>query len=413
MACSYFKIPTSKLSWKDATGEKVAEEIMSAYYFALHDKFRAVTHNKGIMNGIDAVAIALGQDWRAIESAAHSYASLDGEYKPLTKYKIVKDEAGKQYLVGTLQLPLACASVGGSINTNPSFGVTRLIAENPNSKEIASMLVSVGLAQNFAAIRALAIEGIQKGHMNLHAKNIAVSAGVPSHLINEVVAFMQSRGKFNIETAMEYMKAHEIYESVNKDNLAPIKQQKQFSTFYIRIDEDNLSEPLILNLIIETPPGYDPVHLSIEKDNNDTDLHREIFGKYSYQWISKFMVLLEEFEPIAKPSEINGKNSISIRYRLKLIVILINFVVTAFLKKNQEKGIKIIEYLHSICLGNQVEYAIPSNQFFAHNLLIELIATFKHYIDAHVQNLYLKELMIKDIMDTLVGLKESYRYIIL
>lgn len=107
MAYSYFKIPVDKLSWKDTPGEKVAEEIINAYLFAVHDKFRATTHNKGIMNGVDAVAIALGQDWRAIESAAHAYAGMDGGYNPLTKYKIVRDDIGKQYLVGSFQMPLA------------------------------------------------------------------------------------------------------------------------------------------------------------------------------------------------------------------------------------------------------------------------------------------------------------------
>lgn len=409
MAYSSFKVPVNKLNWKDESGEKVAEEILSAYSFAEHDPFRAATHNKGIMNGIDAVAIALGQDWRAIESAAHAYASISGKYKPLSKYKIVKDEIGKQFLVGSLQIPLACASVGGAIGTNPSYAVTRLIAENPSSKEIAHMLVSVGLAQNFAAIRALAVEGIQKGHMKLHAKNIAVSAGVPPHLIKEVVAFMKSRGKINIETAKEYMKAHDIYEKVNKDSSVSAKEQTDFSTFYIRIDEENLSEPLILNLIFETPAGQKPIHLSVEKGMEETELTKEIFGNHLYPWISKFMVLLEEFLPVVKSANINGKTSISTRYRLKLIVILINFVATTILKQGGSKGIEIIEYMYRIINGEQVEYTIPSSLFFVHNLLIELIATFRHYIDAMVLNINVKEFMMKDIMETLFGLKESYK----
>ena len=409
MAYSYFKIPVSMLSWKETPGEKVAQEILSAYRFADNDKFRAVTHNKGIMNGIDAVAIALGQDWRAIESAAHAYAAITGEYKPLTKYKIARDKDGKQNLIGSLEMPLACASLGGAIGTNPSYSVSRMIADNPSGKEIAKMLVSVGLAQNFAAIRALAIEGIQKGHMNLHAKNIAISAGAPSHLIKEVVAFMKSRGRINVETAEEYLRAYNIYSMTNKDRKEQPKQSNDFSSFYISIEEEGLSEPIILNLIIDTPPGCNPVHLSIEKDNPDDDVVKEIFGKHSYQWISKFMVLLEKFQPVVKSKDLNGSNFMFIRSRLKLIIILINFVVTKILKKNGEKGSETIEHIHSNCMGNQVEYSIPSNQFYAHNLLIELIATFKHYIDANVLNDYLKELMIKDIMNTLAGLKESHR----
>lgn len=107
MAYSYFKVPVDKLDYKDRTGEKVAQGIIRAYNFAANDVFRAVTHNKGIMNGIDAVALALGQDWRAIESSAHAYASLGGKYKPLTKYRIVTENDGKKYLVGSLEIPLA------------------------------------------------------------------------------------------------------------------------------------------------------------------------------------------------------------------------------------------------------------------------------------------------------------------
>ena len=156
------------------------------------------------MNGIDAAAVALGQDWRAIESAAHAYATFEGGYQPLTKYRITKDAAGVEYLLGELKLPMACASKGGSIGTNPTYEVTHLIADNPDGKTIASMLVSVGLAQNFAAIRALTVEGIQKGHMNLHAKNIAISAGVPPNMVREVVEYMVVKGQINVETAEDY-----------------------------------------------------------------------------------------------------------------------------------------------------------------------------------------------------------------
>mmetsp|Transcript_43488 Transcript_43488/g.41945 ORF Transcript_43488/g.41945 Transcript_43488/m.41945 type:complete len:127 (+) Transcript_43488:1447-1827(+) len=126
------------------------------------------------MNGIDAVAIALGQDWRAIESAAHSYASIAGKYLPLTRYWIENEQ-----FKGKLQLPIAVGSKGGSIETNPAYINTHKILGFPSADEIAQIMVSVGLAQNLAALRALSVEGIQKGHMNLHAKNVALKAGVP------------------------------------------------------------------------------------------------------------------------------------------------------------------------------------------------------------------------------------------
>lgn len=230
MATAFFKIPMSKLAWKENTGREVADGIINAYTFACNDKFRAVTHNKGIMNGIDAVAVALGQDWRAIESAAHAYASLGGGYQPLSHYRIIKDKQGEEYLLGKLELPMACASKGGSIGSNPSYGVTHLLAKNPSGKMIASMLVCVGLAQNFAAVRALAVEGIQKGHMNLHAKNIAISAGVPPNLIQEVVNFMKLKGSINVETAEDYMNAHQINEYTTKVKSGQINSQRNFST---------------------------------------------------------------------------------------------------------------------------------------------------------------------------------------
>lgn len=230
MAAAFFKVPVEKLAWKNSSGKQVAEGIISSYEFAYFDKFRAATHNKGIMNGIDAVAIAMGQDWRAIESAAHSYATLEGGYKPLTEYKIITDSKGVEYLTGKLELPLPCASKGGVIGTNPIYRTTHTLAKQPTGQQIAAMMVSVGLAQNFAAIRALSVEGIQKGHMNLHAKNIALSAGVPPNLITDVVEFMHSKNNISIEAAVDYMKAHQIYESTNKNTKRTVKSNNNFST---------------------------------------------------------------------------------------------------------------------------------------------------------------------------------------
>jgi hydroxymethylglutaryl-CoA reductase len=122
------------------------------------------------MNGIDAIGVALGQDFRALESGAHAYAAMKNKYLPLTHYEIQVDEMGEEYFVGSLELPIAVGSKGGSIGTNPVYKMTHYLASYPSAKEISMLMVSVGLAQNFAALRALSIEGIQKGHMNLHAK---------------------------------------------------------------------------------------------------------------------------------------------------------------------------------------------------------------------------------------------------
>ena len=140
-----------------------------------------------------------------------------------------------------------------------------MLAQRPNGRQIASMLVSVGLAQNFAAIRALAIEGIQKGHMNLHAKNIAISAGVPPHLIKEVVAFMKSKGSIDIATAENYMKAHQVYEITSKNGNMKENTAKRFSTCFVQIEHPELTEKIILNMIFETPEDQEPIHLCLRK----------------------------------------------------------------------------------------------------------------------------------------------------
>lgn len=203
MTMSEFSIPLKHLDWKGIPGENVAKRVLEAQRFAELDHYRATTHNKGILNGVDAVALAIGQDWRAIESAAHSYASITGRYMPLTRYKI-KDG----YFHGRIELPIAVGSQGGAIKSNPSYLNTLKILGYPNAQETANILASVGLAQNFAALRALSIEGIQRGHMNLHARNVAIRAGIPTPLINDAVNFMKVRNRINEQSALMYLKSH-------------------------------------------------------------------------------------------------------------------------------------------------------------------------------------------------------------
>lgn len=394
MATSFFKIPVDKLAWKDLNGKEVAQGIIRAYEFAVHDIKRTATHNKGIMNGVDAVALALGQDWRGIEAAAHTYATLDGGYRPLTKYRIAKDTSGKEFLLGELELPIACASKGGVLGTNPAYNATHLVAGQPTGRQIAGILVSVGLAQNFAAMRALAVEGIQKGHMTLHAKNIAVSAGVPPNLIDEVVAFMSSKGTFDVGTVEDYMKAHKIYSVTKKGNISE-SSKKTFSTCFVKIDHPDLAETIILNLIIETPEDQKPIHLSITQDPEDKKAFGKIFGDHSYDWILKILLLSNQLTEVTELPGYQKTHQASLCYRLKLITILINRVVTAILRNYKEEGIEIIESVYSVCKGSNVEYKIPSSHFFLHNLLTELIATYRYYIDENIDNKCLREVSPK------------------
>jgi len=186
---------------KKILGEAV-DAVIDAWHFANSDQFRACTHNKGIMNGIDAVAIATGNDFRALEAGAHSYACLNGKYKPLTRYW--KDKQGN--LVGEIELPIQVGIVGGSTRVNPMAKLCLKILGVKSAKELACVLASVGLAQNFAALYALATEGIQRGHMKLHAENIAVQAGAKGAEIKEVALRMVEMKSVNEATAREILK---------------------------------------------------------------------------------------------------------------------------------------------------------------------------------------------------------------
>ncbi len=190
-----------KAVWKKETiGEKTIDAVLEAYRFALVDLYRTVTHNKGIMNGIDAVALATGNDWRSIEAAAHGYAAIN-YYKPLTNY--YKNEEGD--LVGEIELPLAVGVVGPAVNSNPLAKVALKLAKVKTSQDLAQVMASAGLANNFAALSALSTEGIQKGHMRLHAKTIAMQAGAKDEKIDKVARELTRRKIFSIEEAKKIL----------------------------------------------------------------------------------------------------------------------------------------------------------------------------------------------------------------
>ncbi len=190
-------------------GEEVVEGILNAYEFALADPYRATTHNKGIMNGIIALTLATGNDTRAIEAGAHAYASLSGKYKPLTKFK--SDSDGN--LVGEIEVPLALGIVGGMTKIHPMARLALKILGVKRAEELSQIAAALGLAQNVAALRALASEGIQKGHMTLHSRNIAKLAGVPDNLIEEVANKIVEDKKIRVDYAKEVLK--EILKSKN------------------------------------------------------------------------------------------------------------------------------------------------------------------------------------------------------
>ena len=182
-------------------GEEVAKGIVEAWAFADADPYRAATHNKGIMNGVDAVVIATGNDWRAVEAGAHAYAARTGRYKPLSTWEI--DEEG--YLVGSLEMPLAVGIVGGATRTNPLARIAIKILGVKSAQELAEVIGAVGLVQNLAALRALAAEGIQAGHMRLAARSIAMSAGATGEKIEVVARRMIEEGKVTFSRAKEIL----------------------------------------------------------------------------------------------------------------------------------------------------------------------------------------------------------------
>ncbi len=179
-------IPAGALEMEGMPGRLVAQRIVEAYALAAVDPYRAATHNKGIMNGIDAVVIATGNDWRAIEAGAHAYAAREGRYHSLSIWTLTLGGD----LVGSLELPLAVGTVGGATRVHPAARASLQILGITAARELAEVIASVGLAQNLAAIRALATEGIQRGHMALHARQVAIAAGAAGDEVDRVAAAM-------------------------------------------------------------------------------------------------------------------------------------------------------------------------------------------------------------------------------
>ena len=195
-------LPLEVLAFDSYTGEQVRDGIIAAWAFADSDPYRAATHNKGIMNGVDAVVIATGNDWRAIEAGAHAYAARSGSYRPLSTWG--KDREGN--LVGTLEMPMAVGIVGGATRVHPAARVALKLLGVRSAAELAEVIVSVGLAQNLAALRALATEGIQRGHMTLHARQVAIAAGAVGDQIERLASHLVEEKTVRIDRAQEILK---------------------------------------------------------------------------------------------------------------------------------------------------------------------------------------------------------------
>jgi hydroxymethylglutaryl-CoA reductase len=193
-------LPFPLLATSTLEGGAVAARIVEAWAFAAADPYRAATHNKGIMNGIDAVALATGNDWRAIEAGAHAYAARAGRYAPLSRWTIEGDR-----LVGAIELPLAVATVGGNLEANPRARLALRLLGVGSARELAAVMAAAGLGQNLAALRALVTDGIQRGHMALHARGLAVAAGAREELVDDVAERLIASGEIKLAKAREIL----------------------------------------------------------------------------------------------------------------------------------------------------------------------------------------------------------------
>jgi hydroxymethylglutaryl-CoA reductase len=216
-------IPAASFSTPDYNGETVVQGIVEANAFALADPYRAATHNKGIFNGIDAVLIATGNDWRAVAAGGHAYAARSGQYRALTDWRLIRGIedwtsinahalpltvlSNTQYpaLYGRLEMPLSVGIVGGATRSHPLAGVALKILGVTSARQLSEVIVAVGLAQNLAAVRALVTDGIQRGHMRLHARQIAITAGAGEDQIDAIATRLVHEGTIRVERARELL----------------------------------------------------------------------------------------------------------------------------------------------------------------------------------------------------------------
>jgi hydroxymethylglutaryl-CoA reductase len=197
LASARCTLPVNSLETGALAGEEVARRIAAASALAYADPYRAATHNKGIMNGVDAVCLATGNDWRAVEAGAHAYAARDGQYRGLSTWSV--NEAGE--LAGEMTLPLAVGIVGGATRVNPTAKAAMKILAVTSAAELSEVIAAVGLAQNLAALRAMVTTGIQGGHMRLHARQVAMAAGATGNNVAEIAAQMAAEKNIRVERA--------------------------------------------------------------------------------------------------------------------------------------------------------------------------------------------------------------------
>jgi len=281
--------PVDYLKGKGYSGKDVRDGIILASEFAAVDPYRATTNNKGIMNGIDAVAIATGNDWRAIEAAAHAYASRGKSYTSLTKW--YKNDAGD--LEGIIEIPLKVGIVGGPLQSNPSVKISHEILDISSAKELAEVMGAVGLAQNFSALRALCTEGVQRGHMTLHARSVAMTAGATPDIFDNVVEELIESGEIKIWKAEEIVKNMMEKEVRTKPVTTELIKDSELGTGYgkiIMFGEHAVVYgshaiaapiPIAIEAKVKSLSNIDGVHLLIPRWGIEEILRKKVDHKYS------------------------------------------------------------------------------------------------------------------------------------
>lgn len=280
-------IPVDLLKGKGFSGEEVRDGIILANEFASIDPYRAATHNKGIMNGIDPVAIATGNDWRAIEAAAHAYAARGGTYTALTHY--YKNDRGD--LVANLEIPLKVGTVGGPLESNPSVKILHHIIGVTSAKELAEIMGAVGLAQNLAALRALVTEGIQRGHMMLHARSVASAAGASADIFETVVEKLIDDGNIKVWKAKEIVESIRHSAQVEELQEEVIEYLPEIATAYGKVillgehavvyNSHAIAAPINLAIQARIHPGDNGVDLLIPRWGVEEKLQKGVKHKYS------------------------------------------------------------------------------------------------------------------------------------
>ncbi|KNE54228.1 hydroxymethylglutaryl-CoA reductase, degradative [Allomyces macrogynus ATCC 38327] len=335
LSSARFRVPVEALAYKSFTGAQVAARLLDAYQWASDDPYRATTHNKGIMNGIDAVALATGQDWRAVEAACHSWAAGNGldevgkdarRYSSMTRYWTERDpETGAWMFCGELVAPIIVGTKGGVLATAPLYQYTLGMMGFPDSKRLAAIMCCVGLAQNFAALRALSTEGIQRGHMHLHARNIAIAAGAPTHAIAEVTQWMIEKGRINVDAAKEYITAHHLYTKLRKKlstvDASALLESKPPSMFFFQEAKDR---PLTLNIAFQTL-GDKPVFLDFTDTAQSSAVHAVLLGGKTYEWLMNIFPVVDAMRlPLADG---HTRANDALCKRLKVLSLILNVLL--------------------------------------------------------------------------------------